>query len=64
MAGGPTSTTAVDRHLKVKDREYHVGLTKIFCIAVSMQKVSSILKLILKIYQILWSYELNDHAYF
>ena len=27
--GGPTSTTAVDWHLKVKDKEYNIALTKI-----------------------------------
>ena len=48
-AGGLASTTVVDWHLKVKDIEYNVGLTKNYCITVSMQKVSSIHKLILKI---------------
>ena len=39
VAGDPTSTTAVDWHLKVKDIiEYDVGLTKNYCITVSMKK--------------------------
>ena len=41
-----TSTTAVDWHLKVQDIEYDVGLTKNYCITVSMQKISSIHKII------------------
>ena len=56
--------TAADWHLKVKDTEYDVGLTKNYCISVSMQKLNSIHKLIFKIQQILGSRELNDHAYF
>ena len=48
-AGGSTSTTAVDWHLKVKDIEYNVGLIKYYCNTVSMQKISSIHELILKI---------------
>ena len=60
-ARGLTSKTAVNWHLKVKDIEYNVGLTKNYCITVSMQKISSIHKLIL---QILGSQELNDHAHF
>ena len=51
-----TSKTAVNWHLKVKDIEYNVGLTKNYCITVSMQKISSIHKLI---QQILGSPELN-----
>ena len=43
---GLTSKTAVNWHLKVKDIEYNVGLTKNYCITVSMQKISSIHKLI------------------
>ena len=39
-ARGPTSTHAVDWHLQVKDIEYDVGLTKNYCITVSMQKIS------------------------
>ena len=34
----PTSTTARDWHLKVKDIEYDAGITKNYCITVSMQK--------------------------
>ena len=59
-----TSSTAVDWHLKVKDIEYDVGLTKNYCITVSMQKISSIHKVIFKIQQILGSHQLNDHARF
>ena len=62
-AGGPTSTTAVDRHLKVKDIK-HVGLTKNYCITVSIQKISSIHILIFKMHQIFESHELNGHAHF
>ena len=59
------SATAVDWHLKVKDVEYNVGLTKNYATTVSMQKISSIHKLILfKIQQILGSHELNDHTHF
>ena len=43
-AMGLTSKTAVNWHLKVKDIEYNVGLTKNYCITVSMQKISSIHK--------------------
>ena len=57
-ARGLTSKTAVNWHLKVKDVEYNVGLTKNYCIRVSMQKISSIHKLI---QQILGSHELNGH---
>ena len=63
-AQGPTSTTAVDWHLKVKDIEYDVSLTKKYCTNVSMQKISLIHKLILKMQQILGSHELNSHAHF
>ena len=38
LAGATTSTAAVDWHLKVKDIEYDVGLSKDYCITVSMQK--------------------------
>ena len=55
-----TSTTAVNRYLKVKDTEY-VGLTKNYCITVSMQKISSHHKLI---QQILGSHELNEKNQF
>ena len=60
-AMGLTSKTAVNWHLKVKDIEYNVGLTKNYCITVSMQKISSIHKLI---QQILGPHKLNDHAQF
>ena len=56
-----TSTTAVDWHLKVKNKKYNVGLIDNYCITVSMQKISSIYKLI---QQILWFHELNDHTHF
>ena len=45
---GPTSTTAVDWHLKVKDIDYDVSLTKNYSITVSMQKISSTYRLILR----------------
>ena len=60
-ARGLTSTTAVDCHLKVKGIEYDVGLTKTYCLTVSLQKMSSIHTLI---QQILESHELNDDAHF
>ena len=60
--GGPTSTTVVDWHLKVKDIKYDVGLTKNYCITVSMQKTRSIYKPTLKIQQILMSHEINDYT--
>ena len=60
-AGGLTSTTAVDWHLKVKNKICHVGLIKNYCITVSMQKISSIHKLI---QQILGFHKLNDHTHF
>ena len=64
-AEGLTSTTAVNWHLKVKDIEYDVGLTKNYCITVSKQKIRSIHTLILKIQQILGPHELNKcHTYF
>ena len=56
-----TSTTAVDWHLKVKNKKSDVGLIKNYCITVSMQKISSIHKLI---QHILGSHELNDHTHF
>ena len=65
-AGSPTSTNAIDWHLKVKDIEdieYNFSLTKMYCIKVRMQKISSIYKLILMI-QILGSHEGNGRAYF
>ena len=63
-AGGPANTTAVDWHSKVKDIEHNVGLTKNYCMTVSMQKISSIHKLLLKIHWILGSRKLNGHAHF
>ena len=59
-----TITTAVDWHLKVKDIECNISLIKYYCITVSMQKISSIHELILKIKQILGSHELNSHTHF
>ena len=59
--GWLTGTTAVDRHLKAKNKKCIVDLMKNYCITVSMQKISSIHKLI---QQILGSHELNDHAHF
>ena len=58
-AMGLTSKTAVNWHLKVKDIEYNVDLTKNYCITISKQKISSIHKLI---QQILGSHELTGHA--
>ena len=55
-ARGLASKTAINWHLKVKNIEYNVGLTNNYCITVSMQKVSSIHKLI---QQILGPHELN-----
>ena len=60
-ARGLASKTAINWHLKVKDTEHNNGLTKNYCITVSMQKISSIHKLI---QQILGSHELNDHTHF
>ena len=64
VARGLTSTTAVDWNLKVKYIEYDVGLTINYCIIVSIQKISSIYKLILKIKQVLASHELNGYTHF
>ena len=58
---GLTSKTAKDWHLKVTDIEYNVGLTKSYCITVSLQKISLIHQLI---QQILGSHELNGHGQF
>ena len=58
-ARGLTTKTGVNWHLKVKYIEYNVGLTKSYCITVSMQKISSIHELI---QQILGSHELNGHS--
>ena len=60
-ARGLASKTAINWHLKVKNIEYNVGLTNNYCITVSMQKVSSIHKLI---QQILVSHELIDYTQF
>ena len=60
-ARGLTSTTAVDWHLKAKNKKCNVGPIKNYCITVSIQKISLIHKLI---QQILGSHELNDHAHF
>ena len=57
---GLTSTTAVDWHLKVKNKKGYVGLIKHYCITVSMQKISSIHKFI---QQILRSHEINYYAH-
>ena len=56
-AGDPKSATAVNWHLKVKHRDY-VGLTKCYCIKVSMQKISSIHKFITKMQQIFGFHEM------
>ena len=58
-ARGLASKTAINWHLK--DIDYNVGLTENYCITVSMQKISSIHKLI---QQILGSHELNDYTHF
>ena len=60
-ARGLTTKTDVNWHLKVKDIEYNVGLTKSYCITVSMQKISSIHELV---QQTLGSHELNGHTRF
>ena len=59
-ARGLASKTAINWHLKVKNIEYNVGLTNNYYITVSMQKVSSINKLI---QQILASHELNNSTH-
>ena len=46
---GLESKTPVKWHLKVKDLDYNVGLTKNDCITASLQKISSIHKLIQQI---------------
>ena len=51
---GLTNTYALDWHLKAKDKKYYAGLTKNYCLAVSMQKIRSIHKLI---HQILGSHQ-------
>ena len=59
-SGGLASTTAVDWHLKVKNKKCDVGIIKNYCIKVSMQKISSIQKLN---QQILGSHEHFDQAH-
>ena len=57
------STTAVDpQHLKVKQK--YISLTKNYFITISIQKISSIHKFILKRQQILGYHELKDHGLF
>ena len=56
-----TRKTAINLHLKVKNIEYNVGLTSNCYITVSIQKASSIHKLI---QGILGSHELNDCIHF
>ena len=63
-AGGSTSATAVDWHLKIKDTGYNVCLTKNHSITVSMQKVSTIHKLIFQIQQIFGFHVLNSYKHF
>ena len=50
----------MDWHLKVKDIEHYVGLTKNYCLTVSIPTMSSIHMVILQIQQILGSHEVND----
>ena len=57
------STTAVDhQHLKVKEKD--VSLAKTNCITISIEKISSFQKFILKIQQILGSHELKSNDIF
>ena len=56
-----TSTAARDWHLKVKDTESDVGITKYYCITVNMLNISLIHKLTLKVQQILGFHELNGY---
>ena len=58
---GLARETAINWHLKIKNIEYNVGLTNNYYITVSMQKASSIHKLIR---EILRSHELNDYTHF
>ena len=58
-AMGLPNKTAINWHLKVKDKKCNVSLNKSYCITVSMQKISLIHKLI---QQILGSHELHGHA--
>ena len=48
-ARSPTSTTAVDWLVQVKDIEYNIGLIKNYCITFTIQTIGSIHRLILKI---------------
>ena len=58
-----SSTTAVDhQHLKVKEKD--INLAKTNCITISIEKISSFQKFILKIQQILGSHELKSHGIF
>ena len=61
--GGPTSTTTVECHLKVKNLDCNVSLTKNITPQSACKKNSSLNKLILKIHQILGSSALNGCAY-
>ena len=45
-AKGLTSTTPLDWYLEAKNKKCNVGLIKNYCITVSMQKISSIHKLV------------------
>ena len=47
-ARGLASTAISGWHLKVKDREYDVGLTKNYCILVNMQKSAQLKNSILR----------------
>ena len=60
-ARGLATKTSVNWHLKVKDIEHNVGLTKNYSIRDSMQKICSIN---LKIQHILGSHQLDDHTHF
>ena len=53
------NTIAVEpQHLK--DKEKNIGLTKSYCITISIQKINSIHKFVFKIQQILRSHELTS----
>ena len=64
LPGDPTSTTAVDWHLKVEDIKNNAVLTKNYYITISIQKLSWIHNFILKTQQISGSHDLNDHTHF
>ena len=55
-------TALFSRPLKVKEKD--ISLTKNYCITISIQKLSSIHKLILKVQLILGSHELKSHGNF